>query len=278
MKRTVKSGLRECLDCHIPLLEAHFNRVRCERCAKARVKRPIGRLTKRQERLARKLAGTMKQDELAARLGCSRSNLIRWARDAKVSLDSLSYKPELVRAVCSFYELHGKEKTQKAFPQVRVRSVVERYKLFKPRQLRWTDQQIVEAVKMSGLISWRSQAKYFNRPNAHDGSIKALWMKRFGFEGGSLNGMAHVNARRLIRNVGGARPYLRPVGQDRNGNPVQFRRIMLWVDLERFLHDEVPDFICEAVSAMADFQRWLWKSDDPKPLILKMIKERELYA
>lgn len=165
--------------------------------------------------MVRKLAGTMKQSELALRVGCSRSNLIRWARDAKVSLDSLSYKPELVRSVCLFYELHGKVKTQKTFPNVKVRSIVERYKQFRPRQIRWKNDQLIEAVKMAGLVSPKAQAKYFNRPNAHTGSIQSLWMKKFGHGQSQMNGLVHLYAKGLIRNVWGKKIYIQPFGQSR---------------------------------------------------------------
>jgi transcriptional regulator with XRE-family HTH domain len=156
---------RTCLTCKRPI-RGHFNRKRCRPCAKRLVKRPVGKLSPGQEKVARKLAGKMKQDDLADRIGCSRSNLIRWARDHKVSLDSLSLKPDVVKKVCAYYERHGRKRTEKKFPNVRVRSIVERYKLFKPRQIKWTDKQIIEAARMAGLISPGAQAKYFNRPRA----------------------------------------------------------------------------------------------------------------
>ena len=215
----------------------------------------------------------MMQVELAEYLGCSRSNLIRWATAHKISLDANAYKPEVVNRVCAYYEKHGKIKTQEAFPDVSVRSIVERnYGLFKPRQIRWTDEQIIEAARMAGLISSQAQAKYFNRPRAHSGSIKALWMKRFGFGQGNINGMVHWYAKELVTVKA---PYVRPIGESRRGELLEFRRLILWVDMEKCLKTEVPPFMCDAIKELAQFQRWLWKSDNPKPLILKMIKERE---
>jgi len=220
------------------------------------------------------MAGKMMQRELAAHLGVSRSNLIRWATQAGVSLDAHSYKPAIVSAVCRHYERHGKTKTQEIFPDVSVRSIIERnYGKFKPRQVRWTDEQIIEAARMAGLISFKAQARFFNRPNADIGSIKSLWMKRFGMGGGTVNGMVHDSAKHLV--TSSAR-YLKPMGDNRKGQPVQFRRLVLWVDMEKCLKPETPEFIASAIYSLADFQRWLWKSKNPKPLILKMIKEREL--
>jgi DNA-binding XRE family transcriptional regulator len=263
--------IRRCLSCK-KTIRGHFNRKRCRPCAKRLVKRPVGKLTPQQERKVRRLAGTMKQNELAQEIGCSRTNLIRWARDHKVSLDSLSFKPEVVKKVCAYYERHGKRKTQKHFPQVKVRSIVERYKLFKPRQIKWTDKQIIESARMAGLVSPGAQAKYFNRPGAFSGSIKSLWMKRFGFGACSINGMTHWSAKHLV--TSNAR-YIRPVGESRDGKPCEFRRMILWVDMEKCLKPEAPLFIKEAVGTMADFQRYLWKSPEPKRKILSMIKARE---
>lgn len=213
------------------------------------------------------------QRELAEQIGCSRSNLIRWASANNISLNAFSYKPEVVRRVCKYYELHGKTKTQEVFPDVSVRSIVEHnYGLFKPRQIRWTDEQIIEAARMAGLISPTAQAKYFNRPGANAGAIKSLWMKRFKIGGGTVNGMVHDSARHLL--TVRAR-YLRPVGESRDGRPVEFRRLILWVDMEKFLKPNTPEFIVEAIQTLANFQRWLWKSENPKPRILAMIKERE---
>lgn len=267
---------RACLTCK-KTIRGHFNRKRCRPCAKALVKRPQHTLTAEQQTEARRMAGTMMQRELAEHIGCSRSNLIRWASQSGVSLDALSYKPEVVRAVCSYYEMHGRSATQRMFPDVSVRSIIERNpKAFKPRQIRWTDEQIIEAARMAGLVSPIAQAKYFNRPRAHAGSIKALWMKKFGFGEGSLNGMAHWYARRLVQ--GHRARYIKPVGMSRDGEPVEFKRLILWVDLEKYLKPETPEFICEAVKTMADFQRWLHGSPDPRTKILRMIKEREVPA
>jgi hypothetical protein len=215
------------------------------------------------------------QRELAEHIGCSRSNLVRWASANGISLDAHSYKPDVIRRVLKHYEVHGRVKTQEAFPEVCVRSIVERnYGKFKARQTRWSDEQIAEAARMAGLVSPAAQAKYFNRPGANAGAIKSLWMKRFGFGECSVNGLVKFYARPLIK--GGHSKYIRPTGLDRKGHPTKFRNLILWVDLENILKPDVPSFIAEAVRTMADFQRWLWRSENPKPLILKMIREREL--
>lgn len=264
----------KCQDCGKKLpAKSHFNRKRCVACAKYRVAHPKHSLTKKQQAMARRLAGTMYYEKLAKHIGCSRSSLSRFAREAGFSLNHLSYKPEFVGKVTAFYEKHGKIKTAEKFPDANVRSIVERYRIFKPRQIRWTEAQILEATKMAGLVSYEAQAKFFNRPNANAPSVKSLWVKRFGYRGSSLNGMAHWYACRFV--TSGVK-YLQPIGEARTGERVLFKRLILWVDMEKCLKPDAPQFVIEAVKTMADFQRWIWSSDNPKPMILKMIKEREL--
>lgn len=217
----------------------------------------------------------MMQRELAEHIGCSRSNLIRWASANKISLDAHSYKPEVKAAVLSFYEMHGRRATEKAFPDVSVRSIVERnYGAFAPRQLRWTDKQIIEAARMAGLVSFKAQARYFNRPNANEGSIKSLWMKRFGHGSSNINGMPHWYARSLV--WGPKVRYVKVVGTTRKGELKPFMRILLWVDIQKHMRPDTPKFIKSAVRAMANFQRWLHDDKNPRAKILKMINEREL--
>jgi hypothetical protein len=131
-----------------------------------------------QQDAVRELAGKYPVKELAEKINASRSNVRRYAVSIKLSLDSLSYKPDVVEKVCRYYEKHGKIKTQEKFPDVRVRSIVERHRLFKPRQRRWTAEEHLECIRMAGLISYKRQARFFNRPNANAGSIKSFYSKR----------------------------------------------------------------------------------------------------
>jgi transcriptional regulator with XRE-family HTH domain len=264
--------LRVCLTCKKEIT-GHFNRKRCRPCAKELVKRPNHTLTPAQQAEARRLAGTMMQHELADHLGCSRSNLIRWASRNRVSLDSRSYKPDVVRRVLQYYERHGKTKTQQAFPDVSVRSIVERnYGKFRPRQTKWSDEQIVEAARMAGLVSPKAQAKYFNRPNSRSGSIKALWAKRFGVGGCSVNGMTHNSAKNFVTDQA---PYVNPLGESRKGKRCKFRRVCLWVDVEKHMRQGIPEFMQDAIKTLANFQRWLFGDKEPRQKIIRMMRQRE---
>lgn len=219
--------------------------------------------------------------EMAELLNTSVTNIKRAFRGESLWFKNGKYKnqPELVLDVMNFYSKHGKPATVDQYPGVNVKCIIDRpeyYGLEKAnRQKRWTDEELIEAARMAGLVSPQAQAKYFNRPGARAGSIKSLWTKRFGMGACSINGMNHWMARELVNKK--AR-YIRPVGQTRKGKPVTFRRVCLWVDMEKSLKTGVPPFLEDAIKTMANFQRWLHASNDPKPKILKMIKDRELSA
>lgn len=272
---------RKCLSCGTKIPpNTHFNRKRCEPCASEKRSRPQGTMTDAQIKKAIKMAGKVPRKEIAEKLGVSLANLKRSCSGVSFATTWIhKMNPERTREVILYYFKHGKTATEKKFPDVNVKAIVDRPEYYgikrKYRQTRWSDSQLIEAVKMSGLVSLPSQAKYFNRPRANAGSIKSLWVKRYGLAWSSINGMPHNKARRLVRwNIG--RKYIKVYGTSRDGKPVLFRRVMLWVDMEECLREDMPSFIKEGVKAMADFQRWLWKSKDPAPLIKKMIKEREI--
>lgn len=217
--------------------------------------------------------------EIAALLGVSVTNIKRSMKGERLWFRNNKYvnQPLLVRQVLDYYFEHGKTATVERFPNVNVKCIVDRPEYYgierKYRQIRWTDREILEATRMAGLVSPTAQARYFNRPNACNGSIKSLWVKRFGLAQGQINGMTFYYAQHLVDS---SAQFLKPRGEGRRGDPVLHRWIILWVDMEKCLLPDTPEFIRDAVKTMAQFQRWIWKSENPKPRILKMIQEREV--
>lgn len=268
---------RKCLRCEKPI-RGHWNRLRCEPCARYLRQRPAGTMTKQQIRQAKAMAGKVRREEIANRLGVSVANLKRSLPDTSFAVTWIYKKnPTLVRKVCEYYFKHGMPKTIEHFPGVKVKCIVDRPEYYGikriSRQQRWTEEQKIELAKMAGLISAGAQAKYFNRPRAAGGSIKAAWVKVFGMAPTRLNGMVHDLAQHVATKD---TPYLHAMGSSRRGEGLAFRWVVLWVDLERHLRPDVPEYQRQAVKAMADFQRWLWNDKNPKPKILKMIREREV--
>jgi len=261
---------RTCFDCE-SIIEGHF-RKRCAGCAAVLKKRPLGNLTEAQEQTVKELAGTMKIKDLAKHVGTSDSTLDRWAYYNNVDINWLSYDKKTIKDVCDYYGGHGLLKTQEAFPMVRVRSIVEKYKLFKPRCRPWTLQERIELVRMAGLVSGISQYKYFKRPRARAGSIWAAYIKTIKAAPTYLNGLPRDSAKHLV--TSNAR-YLKVYGISRTKRRVLFRSMLLWIDLEKHLKVGAPKHLQDSIRACADFQRWIWKDPQPRNKILKMIKERE---
>jgi hypothetical protein len=265
--------MKNCISCNKELRNAHFNRKRCPPCAFELVKKPKHNLTPEQQLQVRRLAGTMKQDDIGKAIGASRTAVIRFASQEDISLDSFSYPESIVKQVCKYYEKHGKAKTQEKFPKVKVRSIIDRHKLYSPRTIPWQDAEIIELARMAGVISLEGQAKYFNRPNANKGSIVSAWMKKFGMGGGSINGLPHYLARHVVDSR--CPETETAFGRQRKKSGEFGRRLYLWVDIEKHLKPDVDPWFRDAVKTMAEFQRWLHGVKDVRGKVKRIIEKRE---
>lgn len=255
-----------CDNCWADFDKTHFNHKYCQKC-----KRLGGYLTYEQEEIAKKYARKIPIQELAEKVGVSNSTIDRWSRRTGVSINWLKYDEKIIAKVCEYYFKHGKIKTQQKFPHVKLRSIVERY-LTTPRQIRWKENEILELVKMGGILSMKDQALYFNRPGANSGSIVSAWMKKFGCSGGNINGLPYYIAKHYVKD---SCPFLiTPFWRTRKENQnYKERRIALWIDLEKHLNKEIPDELKLAIKALAKFQRWL-HGRNVKANIERMIDER----
>lgn len=255
--------MRFCLNCKTEPRKPHPNSKYCKKCSDYFRKSPRRFLTKDKVEIIKELAGHVPKEVIADYLGISTNYLKPKVLGISFNYYNIYKKdPNLVSKVCKYYEKHGKVKTQKEFPNIKVRSIVERYKNFKPRQTRWKNEQLIELLRMAGLISFDAQAKFFKRPNAHRGSIQKKWVNLNGSPT-LINGMFKSVVKHIVTKKA---PYIKlKTGQ----------YILLWVDMEKCLRDWVPDFIKEAIDTMADFQRMLFGSY-PRRSVLMMIKKREI--
>ncbi len=250
----------------------HSNRKRCEDCVLLLKVFPEGRLTEKQIAIVTRNAGIIDIKKIAVRAGTSVATIKRWSRNKGISFNVHSYKKEVIEEVCAFYAKNGKVKTQEQFPNVKVRSIVERFKIFPPRQSRWTDKQIIQAVKMSCFVSFSKQALFFNRPLANAGSIQSLWVKNLKARPTEMHGLPTYKAKLFIRNNC---PSIKlPLLVNEDGDSSTCRRIHLWIDLEKFLLPDCPEFIKSAIEAMAMFQRWVWGEEDIRSRINDLISQK----
>lgn len=254
-----------CPSCHERPKQKHLNSKWCRPCAMDRRRRPRSTLTERQKAWVRARIGKMPVGEMATRLGTSVANVKRAFRGKSLWFQNgkLKNNPKLVKQVLDYYSAHGWHETEKRFPRLRIKSIIHRadyygFKL-KPRQVRWTGAQIVEAAKMAGLVSPAQQAKIFNRPRAHAGSIKSLWSKRFKLAPTDIHGMANWKATHIVT---AHCPRLK----------LRHANICLWCDMEKHMRHGVPKFIADGIRTMAQFQRWLYSSNQPKREMLKYLR------
>jgi hypothetical protein len=264
-----------CPDCRVRLVQEHGNAKRCAPCAKARVQRPHHAMTPAQVRHALRLRGKYQKKEVARLVGVPWGSLSRLGRELGVSFSAMPYaaNPALVARVTAYYAKHGRRATEKRFPEVSVRYIIERYP-HRPRQVRWTGEQIVQAARMAGLVSKERQAKLFKRPNAQRGSITSLWMKRFGHGGANIHGISQWGAKALL--LPGYPTVMTQFWETRQraGDGASFtRQLVLWCDMEPWLLPGTPPFLRDAVRAMADFQCWLFKTPHPRRAILAMLRK-----
>lgn len=267
--------MRRCRQCDVSIEGAHFNRMQCEPCQMKALQKPKGTMSPSQIRRATKMAGRYPRDEIARTLGVSLSNLKRSCPGVSFHFfNRYAANPALVERVCRYYERHGKRKTMERFPEVRVRSVVERY-AHAPRQTRWTSEQIRQAAQMAGLVSIEEQAKFFSRPGARRGSIVSLWMKRFGVGGGNVNGLAWNIARHFVRP---GCPKIKTTFWRRrtksSNHPDRARIVVTWKDFSKHQKPSNPQWIKEAAEALARFQVWLHGTKQIRARVQRIVDKR----
>lgn len=264
----------KCVECG-KKLRPRINVKRCSPCRIKRAKNPLGVLTPEQERVVREFAGTMKIKDLAKLVGTSDSTLDRWAKQNGVNINWLQYRKEEVEKVIAFYEKNGRKETEKKFPDVRVRSIVEKHERKVLRCQKWKAEEIVEAIRMAGLIPFAAQARYFNRPRANAGSVKALWVKKIGMMPGRINGTPMNVAKNLCL---GSVPYRKIASERRHlSDKDMARMLVLWVDIEEKLRPDLAPFMIDAIKSLAEFQRWAHgakNNKDCRKKISTLIRER----
>lgn len=263
-------AVRICPLCRKHPLGSHANTKWCKGCASELRRSPKHTLTPAQQRKALRLRGKKPRQEVADRVNCSVANLSRFARANGVSFSAMPYatNAQLVKQVVAYYRKHGFKETQKQFPRLKIRNIVDRYDGTCSRQKRWTPEQIVQAVRMAGILSEARQAKLFARPGAGAGSVRSLWNKRLNGQPNSVLGLPMYAAGFLCR------PSVPSVlvSTKRPSKHMSTRRMVLWVDAELFLRPGVSLPLRKAVRALAKFQRWLWQTENVRAAVLRVTK------
>lgn len=257
---------RICLNCNRRPIKEHGNAKWCIKCSIAFIHRPKSTLTSQQINTAKRLIGKKPRGEIAKQLGVNVSNLKRAFRGVSLAYYNIwKRQPNLVKDICKFYEKNGAVKTRRMYPSANLRSVLERYKWYKPRTVKFTKEDFEKCIKFAGLIPSETQARILNRPNAFAGSIKSLWCKRIKSHQSGLHGLTQVNRDHLVLKSC-------PQITTRFGSSPRSHKLSLWVDVENHLKPDCPEFIVSAVKTLADFQRWVFHPNNPRKEILKILR------
>ena len=211
--------------------------------------------------------GILNIDEIAEKINVSRASVKRAGNFKGISFRIYKYSEELKKQVIRHYEENGIGSTRETFHGVCIRSIVERSPRNYARQIRWQDAQLIMAVKFAGLLSFNAQAKYFNRPQAFEGSIKSLWMKKFRVAPSKMHGLAEYKAKQIVTKQC---PYV----SIKCGEFV--RKYYLWVDIYKHLHPHSPPYLVNAIHTAVMFQEWIWNGGDVRRKVTNMLKKFEI--
>lgn len=265
-------ALALCVECQTrPRRNAHGHTKYCAPCQQQLLRAPRSRVTAAQAAQIAALRHTMPRWQIAERVGISHAQLNRYLAEQGLRSNARDYPPEIVTAVCATYAALGKRRTQDLFPDVVVRCIVDRHKQYDPRQIRWSGEQQIEAIRMAGLVSHTAQARYFSRPNAFEGSIKKFWARVVGCAPSDVHGYGYHAVWPLAR--AGVPAVL--VHQATQPGP---RAVVLWLDLAQHLRSGVAPEVRTMVEVLARFQAWLFGGIEDTAPIRRMITEREAYA
>ena len=241
----------------------------CAPCSQELRHRPRANVTTAQAALIRQMRGTMIRRDLAQHVGISQAQLHRYLTEHGLDSNARDYPPEVVATVCAAYQALGKRETQALFPDVSVRSIVERHKQYAPRQSagRGTSRSSSSAWPASSAIRPRLATSGAPMPSrAHSrllGEGHALCPPRY-----QRPGCAYGLAGRHAWRPGGARPAPAECGRATRGL------------VARSGHASAPGprpVSRDAIHALARFQGWLHSTQDSADL-RRFIQHREAYA
>lgn len=252
-------------------LEYLGRRTRCPACAKTLADSRKPKVQPWQRNSLRQMAKVCTRSEMMVATGLSYITVYRVLRQEGLTRQVHRYPPKEVEAVRDHYAKHGIRGLQDAFPGVCCETVRNKTKL-PSRQLRWSSRQLHVAAQMSGLVPMAVQAAVLQPGKKDSGAVRSMWRRKLGNTGTELHGMRLKWAYRICRRTV---PSIEVFFAAR-GAPVTQRRA-LWCDMAEHLQPGLPDFLRDAVLALADFQRWLFASEDPRAIVLQIVQEANLH-
>lgn len=186
------------------------------------------------------LAGTMTRAEIAERLNTSRATVNRCLRDNGIRTGQpRQYPVEIREAVIAFYATHDKNETQKQFPGVRIRSIIERYET-EAKQEYWTFEEDLKAISM---LTEKPTSEISKSLGRGERSVIKRMSRCYNLSPKHINGMAY----RLCKHV--LSDHYKPT---KKGNAY----IVNWCEMRDNIETENQDII-SCVNVLARFREFL---------------------
>lgn len=231
-------------------------------------------LTDEQATALRKLGTTVSLDESAHIIGCSKSAVSRFRRKCGIAKPITRLSRTQREQLVEVYYTQGPQAAQERWPTVCVGSVARRHGKGRSCHHIWTQDQLIEAAKMAGLVSMEQQAIWFRRTKQlKASSITNFWAKKFGYQGGAVHGLCRHQA----QVIAGPRCPMwpaaawTPTGSVYASSSRPRRWIALWVDLKEHIKPDAPPFVRDAICAMAEFQTWLFSGKSVKDAVTQLL-------
>lgn len=269
---------RKCRDCSACIDDRHHAAQLCHPCRRKNIANMPAYLTPEQKAHVLRLSGTHTIKQISDEVGISISKITRFRKLNNLARRHRRYTQETINDVLRYYEQHGRVATQKHFPDVNVPCITDVYE-HAPRVEPWKQEDLFMVVRMAGLAPPSVLAGLIHRRGMHAGTIESVLFRKMGITRvATLHGLGRHCAKWLAYENCPfvVRPLWRRRTTTKQKNPL--RRTYLWCDLVRHMRADIPDFVREGISAMADFQRWLFKNDNPRPVILKMMHDIQGYG
>ncbi len=206
-------------------------------------------------------------------MGVSISVCARWARHMGVSTKNLTVRPVSTRQLLAQIHLHGLDAIRAKYAEVMdVDDTLHAHHEAK-KKAPWSDDQIVDAVRMGPFVPFAVQAQILSRRGRGEASIDNLWWRVLRTQPSNVHGLSLAESR-LVCSPGTPRVHL-PVLRSRR-SPKRYTRkcsssLVLWSDAVGHLRPSVPKFLWEAIQAMAMFQGWLYHPDPPREAIIALM-------
>ena len=151
----------KCENCDKQYNQKHANQKYCPSCRLKRDKNGIMPKNVNAEMVQKikNMAGIKKIDNIAKEIGISRAGVKRVGKALDLSFFKPKYDQNTIKEVLSYYDMYGKPKSVKKFPNIAVRTIIEG-KHGNRRNTRcrpWTDRQIIQLIRMAGIITSKQQ-------------------------------------------------------------------------------------------------------------------------